>query len=668
MTPTLEATDRNAPSRRAAAGHAAGSEIVKDRARLEAGAVQELLTRLEQLKRELQGVLAAAAANSFRQFTASGLVTEIDQLIADATAEIAALTRPAFTQASDLGTAAAEEPIKAARINVSPRPGLDRALVTSAFDLTADLLTEPMQAFRNQIVRGVRQAALAGDSSYDKLRDLAGSIGAEGFDGAKFKAERIIRTELGRVLSSATFDRLVTLAAEMPFLRKGWRATRDGRTRQGHVMAAAQYARGQGIPISEKFAIQVHQERDGVITKTLGIAYLRFPIDPLAEPAGRLAAGATIMCRCNAFVDFNLADLAAFAAQRTTFVVPPPSPDLPGLVLPPPFPLVRVKKPKGPPTAVQARAKLAKMKTAYDAKFATMATASTDAHGAWIALDSQIRNNPEKWATVSNAVERDRLEAAYRGLSRQLLAFTEKYKAAARRAVYVDLNARRSIPFEWYGRDVFAQGEGWHLDARGRKVTTISNRAGARKRITEGFREAARLIGYGSLGTKVLIKRARDVNTGDFVDRAFANDVNNSINLSMFERTDVVVHELGHLLEYNSPDVQAATHRFLAIRQAGGTRERLMDLYPGYNYKPHEWTIKDEFKNGYTGKEYIDGNGRRYATEVLSMGLQEMHNNPGKFALEDPDFFDFMYDVVRGRFRGVTPPAPYVYTPPTPKP
>jgi hypothetical protein len=93
----------------------------------------------------------------------------------------------------------------------------------------------------------------------------------------------------------------------MPFLRKIWIAAKDARTRETHVIAAATYARGQGIPIREKFAV--------------GGATLRFPIDPLTEPAGRIAAKETINCRCNAAVDVDVAALAAFTQQRVSLAL-----------------------------------------------------------------------------------------------------------------------------------------------------------------------------------------------------------------------------------------------------------------------------------------------------------------------------------------------------------
>jgi len=67
--------------------------------------------------------------------------------------------------------------------------------------------------------------------------------------------------------------------------------------------------------------IVLHEKATGIkitaiILALIGTALLRFPIDPQAQPQGRIAAGATIMCRCNGFIDFDLADFAAYSAKQ----------------------------------------------------------------------------------------------------------------------------------------------------------------------------------------------------------------------------------------------------------------------------------------------------------------------------------------------------------------
>ncbi len=321
LEPEVEATDPNAPARRAAAGQAAGREVRQDQQRLERDAVERLVRRLQQLKRELQGVIAGAAT-PFRRFTAQSLIAEIDRLIQDARGDITAPVQGVFNRALSLGAASVDQSIIGARISLTTAPSLDPELVTNAFALTADLLSEPMQQFRNQVVQRVRRAAVAGESGFAQMRELASSIDAAGLDNAMFRAERIVRTEMSRVLNQATFDRMADLADKLPFIRKGWRHSRDSRVRLGHREAGETYARGQGIPVRERFQVTVYRELPGKSPVRLGMATLRFPVDPETEPAGRIAAGATIMCRCGAFLDFALEDLRSFTTARTQIQAP----------------------------------------------------------------------------------------------------------------------------------------------------------------------------------------------------------------------------------------------------------------------------------------------------------------------------------------------------------
>lgn len=323
VVPAWEQTDPNSPSRRASAARRAGVEVQRDRLRAERAAVEQLTRRLRTLKRELQGVLSAAASTQFRRFTARTLIADIDEIVRDAQSGISSPLSSVFRRARSLGASAVDEAVLAARVVVTSIPRLDPELVTASFELTADLLSEPMQQLRNRVVQGVRSAAVAGEAGFEQIRQLAANIGDVGLDAAEFRAERIVRTELSRVFNATTFERMSELSTSLPFLRKAWRHTRDSRTRLGHRQAGATYTRGRGIPIRDRFRVPVFRESASRPPVSLGTARLRFPVDPQAEPAGRIAAASTILCRCNAFVDFDLGELQAFSTSRSVgFAVP----------------------------------------------------------------------------------------------------------------------------------------------------------------------------------------------------------------------------------------------------------------------------------------------------------------------------------------------------------
>jgi hypothetical protein len=107
-----------------------------------------------------------------------------------------------------------------------------------------------------------------------------------------------------------------------------------------------------------------------------------------------------------------------------------------------------------------------------------------------------------------------------------------------------------------------------------------------------------------------------------------------------------VVHELGHIIEGRDPGILSKSVSFLASRTKG---ELPVWLGPGYGRR--ERALRDEWvqKGGsaYAGKVYRDATGD-YASEILSMGLQRLFEDPAEFYLRDREFFVFVVNVIRG--------------------
>lgn len=336
------------PARRVQRAARAAAEIVRDFHRLEGETTQQLLTRLRALKRELM-LLLAERLTAADTASLDGVIRQVDRLIADATADILAATARPYRAAATLGQSAGDQPMRALQIQVGGGlPGAGDPVVTAASDNTLDLLTPPMRQFASEIKTGLRRIALAGGQRMEEIQRLQAQLAGQGFDHAAFRAERIIRTELGRVFGEATYARMVDLARTFAFLKKAWTATKDSRTRLGHLQAAETYARGKGLAIADRFRIPVHQEGKAG-TKLLGVALLRFPIDPLAEPAGRIAAAATILCRCHAVIDVDPTAFAEFTRAQVQFAMgklPFGSPGAPPPAALPPAPTPRLLPPR----------------------------------------------------------------------------------------------------------------------------------------------------------------------------------------------------------------------------------------------------------------------------------------------------------------------------------
>jgi hypothetical protein len=124
--------------------------------------------------------------------------------------------------------------------------------------------------------------------------------------------------------------------------------------------------------------------------------------------------------------------------------------------------------------------------------------------------------------------------------------------------------------------------------------------------------------------------------------RESASPTTGKVMLNSQSASQVTVHELGHLLEAD-PDMRRAAKAFLDRRTAGETSERLRDITGNKGYHRSEITKKDGFFSPYVGKQYDSG-----YTEVISMGLEKMAEDPAEFARLDPDHFRFIYQLCRG--------------------
>ena len=170
--------------------------------------------------------------------------------------------------------------------------------------------------------------------------------------------------------------------------------------------------------------------------------------------------------------------------------------------------------------------------------------------------------------------------------------------------------------------------------------------AGARKDVwDEGQRSFSRLVSQEVFvdGMGMEFKKGGS-------GRSQYTDHNRTVSLTTTANAGVVVHEMGHGLEGQSPLVRNNAFNFFNYRTQGQTMERMSTL-TGLGYRASEKAIPDKFMHPYMGKVYQVGRGSRAirATEIISMGLEEMHRDAATFARKDPQMFDFVYDTVRGR-------------------
>lgn len=112
--------------------------------------------------------------------------------------------------------------------------------------------------------------------------------------------------------------------------------------------------------------------------------------------------------------------------------------------------------------------------------------------------------------------------------------------------------------------------------------------------------------------------------------------------------TATAIHELGHIIEHRNPAILAKSIAFRDRRTTGESPRWL-----GAGYGKNEIALEDQWaaRGGrtYSGKVYRGKiSGRDYATEILSMGIQRLYESPQGFYRNDPDYFAYVVDCIRG--------------------
>ena len=114
--------------------------------------------------------------------------------------------------------------------------------------------------------------------------------------------------------------------------------------------------------------------------------------------------------------------------------------------------------------------------------------------------------------------------------------------------------------------------------------------------------------------------------------------------MSTWSDASTAVHEAGHWLEYFNSGIHQKALDFLQRRTAGESAITMNKATGSRGYRANEKTRPDEFLDPYMGKDY----GTR-ATEIVSMGLEYFYEKSLELARDDPEYFDFIFDLVRGR-------------------
>ena len=258
---------------------ALGSQI----GRLENDAARRAMALMLDAQRKINTRISALGeSDGWRIANARSLQAQVDDIMAEFRRDYGVAFSSVLGNAYENGIQAVDEPLGVSGVVLRPAR-LSRNVIEVLQGFSADLIQKVSAEVIASVNSIITSSMLGIESPFAAQRRIAQVLGASDslreLTGVSARAEKIFRTEVGRVQSIATQARQQEVAQDVEDIEKVWTATGDGRTRSGHLTA-----HGQHVGVDEYFevAAKVGQPMEE----------LMYPRDP------RGSAGNTIQCRC----------------------------------------------------------------------------------------------------------------------------------------------------------------------------------------------------------------------------------------------------------------------------------------------------------------------------------------------------------------------------------
>lgn len=246
---------------------------------LDKAARDATLDVLEDARRRVVQALADAGPASQAMFQQSKAAVDqaVSDFVAKYTADVADLQRRGF----DLGTALATQPLVDGGLLFGVA-AIGEDLLGVAQGFSADLIQGLGQELRQRINSELVSVAVGTSTPTDAIRAVGRNLRSPNhFRTIGARAQAIVTTEVGRIISVSSQANMAAIAEQVPELRKRWVHSGVGEPRENHVEAGARYGPDGSVgPIGVDDRYQI-----------AGVAVL-YP------RAGNLPAAETVFCRC----------------------------------------------------------------------------------------------------------------------------------------------------------------------------------------------------------------------------------------------------------------------------------------------------------------------------------------------------------------------------------
>lgn len=248
--------------------------------RLEAATARKMIEDLRAYRAGL--VDRIASANTFEIRRLGDLQDAIEKLTDRLEEQLVTGLVDGMKQGFTLATKAASSASQILGVQIGG-VGLTPATISAMNALAAQRVLKFSDTIRSRINTSIMRGVLGEKSPFEVIQMIRVDIGGKDNKGQAFwSAERIARTEVGRVQSAAQQERFAQINDRAPGTTgKIWVTEKDVRVRASHVRAGRQYRIGGTpgpIPVEEAFIV--------------GGADLMYPLDPSGPPEE------VIECRC----------------------------------------------------------------------------------------------------------------------------------------------------------------------------------------------------------------------------------------------------------------------------------------------------------------------------------------------------------------------------------
>ena len=244
--------------------------FVRGRTRLLTNTRDEIVRLLKQADAQIRAILAAQPTD-YQRWALPRLQQEIRQALAQFGEQAGARISTAAGEAWQLGQDLVDEPLNAGGIRVAASlQHLDTAQLSAMRAFMTDRIKDVGLAAANKINAELGLVMIGAQGPSDAIGKVARILGEQ----SRARATTIVRTELSRAFSVASFERMKQSAGVVPGMKKQWRKSGKLHPRFYHDLAD-----GQVREMDEPFHFG-----NG--------AKLMFPHDPAAS------AAETINCGC----------------------------------------------------------------------------------------------------------------------------------------------------------------------------------------------------------------------------------------------------------------------------------------------------------------------------------------------------------------------------------